>query len=690
MPRWVRAWLRFLKGLQRKPEDSATFRGWVAANVAVGLLALASQLEWPDFFLPCLALTGIGMFLSHRLRSRNNWEIKAALSILMMLALGNFFLGLSHSLADPREPLAQLLMWLQALHSCDLPTRRDLSYSLLVALILISMAAVLSLSYTYAFYLLAYFATAIGALRCNVRSLILERTGWLPHPRPSSGAPMLSTLALAGPILAWGLLVIVLMPKLEGFRIRALPVSWQQRLQKTVSKGEVQNPFYPGQMNKDALRRSRAFNPDGYAGFNPLVDLQTRGKLNHVRVFQVRTSTLCYYRGMTFDTYDGQFWTQSPEDLRTLNIAEPPFTFAPVAHNSIDVVQVFYVDRPLANLVFFSPEASQVYFPSQLLYLDRSGCLRAPFTLDQDTVYSVVSRQARMTAEELSRLPRRDPELRKMGPYLALPDKLPPRVPQLAREVVGRRRGYFERAMALCSYLQNNYTYNLDIPRFPEDQDCVDHFLFEARQGYCEHFASALAVLCRSQGIPARYCTGFLPGEYNPFTGFREVYGDQAHAWVEVYVPGYGWMTLDPTPGGPATPELQTEEKAENRWLGLAILKYLQSHVDPQVALALTRIGLALAALLLLRAGWKALTRRTPPEQLGEILGRAFVELGETRHHLSPRQRLQQGTWGQALAPLEQLVKLHEQGAYAGPPRSEQLEQARALLVQIRKIREQR
>ena len=141
----IGGWFAFLKRLKREPEDSAAFRSWVAVNVAIALTATSAQLEWPLFYFPCLALTLFGMWISHRLRRRNNWEIKAALSIMMMLALGNFFVGLAGSLNDPRVPLAELLMWLQALHSCDLPARKDLSYSLLSALILMAIAAVLSI-----------------------------------------------------------------------------------------------------------------------------------------------------------------------------------------------------------------------------------------------------------------------------------------------------------------------------------------------------------------------------------------------------------------------------------------------------------------------------------------------------------------------------------------------------------------
>lgn len=254
MPAWIRAWLVFLKGLQRRPEDSASFRQWVGVNVTVALIATASQLEWPFFVWPCLLLTWLGMWLSHRLRYRNNWEIKAALSIFMIVALGNFFVGLSRSYYDPREPLAELLMWLQALHSCDLPTRKDLNYSLLSALALMSVAGVLTLNLGFAFYLVAYFVTTVAALRHNVSSLISERTGWQVE---RGRFEWRGAAKMGGYTLAFGTVIIFCMPRLEGFRIRALPMNWQNRLGGNSSNGNVLNPYYPSQLSKEQLLRAK-------------------------------------------------------------------------------------------------------------------------------------------------------------------------------------------------------------------------------------------------------------------------------------------------------------------------------------------------------------------------------------------------------------------------------------------------
>ena len=103
-------------------------------------------------------------------------------------------------------------------------------------------------------------------------------------------------------------------------------------------------------------------------------------------------------------------------------------------------------------------------------------------------------------------------------------------------------------------YLKETYPYDLSIPPQMEEMDAVEYFLFEQKRGYCEQFSSSLAVMARSLGIPARVATGYAPGEYNPFTGYYDVRASDAHAWVEIYFPGYGWSTFDPTPSFDSTP----------------------------------------------------------------------------------------------------------------------------------------
>ena len=107
-----------------------------------------------------------------------------------------------------------------------------------------------------------------------------------------------------------------------------------------------------------------------------------------------------------------------------------------------------------------------------------------------------------------------------------------------------------EKLAALVSYLQQNYAYALAAPAVPAGEDATEYFLFRSRRGYCDLFATALAVMGRAVGIPTRFVTGFAGGQYDPESGRYILRDSDGHAWVEAYVPSRGWVSVDPAPGG--------------------------------------------------------------------------------------------------------------------------------------------
>jgi hypothetical protein len=107
----------------------------------------------------------------------------------------------------------------------------------------------------------------------------------------------------------------------------------------------------------------------------------------------------------------------------------------------------------------------------------------------------------------------------------------------------------------LRDYLRDTYPYDFFPPAQAPNTDAVDQFLFVDRRGVCEQYASALVVMLRALGIPARLAAGYGSGDYNSITGYYEVRANDAHAWVEVYFPGYGWIPFDPTPGWEGSPQ---------------------------------------------------------------------------------------------------------------------------------------
>ncbi|MCK6078125.1 DUF4129 domain-containing transglutaminase family protein [Paenibacillus silvae] len=133
---------------------------------------------------------------------------------------------------------------------------------------------------------------------------------------------------------------------------------------------------------------------------------------------------------------------------------------------------------------------------------------------------------------------------------LQLPDTLPQRVKDLAAEIMGTSETRYDAVQAVRSYLQANARYSLDTRMPPRGRDFVDDFLFVTRAGYCNHFSTAMVVLLRAEGIPARWVKGYAPGQADPQVPGRVIVTQaDAHSWVEVYFPGVGWMPFEATPG---------------------------------------------------------------------------------------------------------------------------------------------
>ena len=141
------------------------------------------------------------------------------------------------------------------------------------------------------------------------------------------------------------------------------------------------------------------------------------------------------------------------------------------------------------------------------------------------------------------------------GRYLQLPEDLDPRIAKLAAEITAKGTSTLEKAALVEAYLKRNYKYTLNLVWTPGPQP-VSTFLFDAKSGHCEYFASSMVILLRAAGIPTRLINGFLMGEYNPVGQDYIVRESDAHSWVEVYVADRGWVEFDPTPPDPGHHEV--------------------------------------------------------------------------------------------------------------------------------------
>ena len=138
--------------------------------------------------------------------------------------------------------------------------------------------------------------------------------------------------------------------------------------------------------------------------------------------------------------------------------------------------------------------------------------------------------------------------------YLPLPGTVTERTRALARQIAGDAGATtaFDVAMALQNDLRTRIVYEEAIAFPPDDQDVVDFVLFESKEGYCEYYASAMAVMLRTMGVPSRVVAGFYPGELDRDAGSFLYRERNAHAWVEAYFPSFGWVAFEPTANRPA------------------------------------------------------------------------------------------------------------------------------------------
>lgn len=176
--------------------------------------------------------------------------------------------------------------------------------------------------------------------------------------------------------------------------------------------------------------------------------------------------------------------------------------------------------------------------------------IRPAVPLERSQTYEVVSLSTDATVQDLRRAGERYPDWVKQR-YLQLPRRYAPRVRELASEMVGHDTvAPFDKAVALEAYLRATYGYVADVPPLEADHDWVETFLFDRKEGYADDFAATLVVMLRTQGVPARLASGFTRGEQDSDTTWL-IRESDAHSWVEVFIPRYGWIVFEPSPDQP-------------------------------------------------------------------------------------------------------------------------------------------
>jgi hypothetical protein len=312
-------------------------------------------------------------------------------------------------------------------------------------------------------------------------------------------------------------------------------------------------------------------------GFSDRVDLGTIGSVKQDPQIVMRVELAdqpavekdhLYLRGLAYDQYNGRSWSYSETRRHPLSlVADGTFLARParsrLPHNSSAVVHQDILLEALDTAVLFAaPFAELVSGELLAIQTDAMSGLHLPSPPSSRIRYSVTSHAPQLAADE------------RTAPILAYPDSIrshylqvpagSQQISDLAHHIIRQTTTPFGQALAIQRYLLENYGYSLEAGAATLSHP-LEEFLFVRKTGYCEHYATAMVVMLRTVGIPARLVTGFLATEWNEYGSYFTVRQRDAHAWVEVYFPQSGWITMDPTPTLIAT-------AAASRWESLGRL----------------------------------------------------------------------------------------------------------------------
>ncbi len=514
-------------------------RLWIAAILAAGLLA-------------------IGSYYANRFHAagRTMRWVRIASFLGLHVALGYLFLGI---FAGVSYPQAQFAMFATAIVSFELFNRLNLFSAIGMGMVNLYVAATLSRDMTFGLFLIAFLALWLAFLwRADTEdgikhsAAVITRPQSAAPPRLINGfAPRLMQFSALG--FAATALIFVFVPRFVG-RPLFMPLSIQVPIRAQPSS-EIINPAVPliSLQGTTSVQDS-----EYYYGFANELNLSYRGGLTDTIMMYVSSPAWSYWRGYAYDSYDGVRWTQSDDTLRTLDSTlRGSFLFLS-GYRGESFVQSFYIVQDMPNILWIGGTPVEAFFPAEELAVDAYGGIRVGEPIRAGTVYSVVSAILHYDADSLRTVNFTDNTLIHRiitANDLQLPETTTERTRQLAKQITEGIDTVYDQVIAVRDYLLSEYAYDFHPPPQAPDTDAVDQFLFVDQRGVCEHFVSAMVVMLRSIGIPARFVVGYGSGDFNPFTNFYEVRASDAHAWVEVYFPGYGYIAFDPTPGWTGEPQ---------------------------------------------------------------------------------------------------------------------------------------
>jgi transglutaminase-like putative cysteine protease len=577
---------------RQRPESSVHLRRLAFGGQLIGAVALAYGARLWGVTALSIAILGLGHLYSYRHRLKPKRWVRAVIFVSFHLTLVWAYFGLIGGWPYPQAQLAMLAM---AVVSWELFKRLNLYSGLGMGLINLYVSCTLSRDLVFGGFLLAYLGVLLAFLWVadsedgkKSNPIVVRR-----RPASSDESPVVHpalrfafyvsrfVLVLVGA----GVLVLVFSPRFAG--VPFSPLLTFRAPMKGRPPSEIINPAVPVVQIEGWSDESS----DYYYGFDSQLDLGYRGGLNKTLMMYVRSPYPSYWRSHAFDQYDGRHWKQSSQDLTPVEpVSQYWFRIIYPYPKGNYFVQTFFVAQQMPNLVFAGGLPTDIIFPADLLSLDLTDGIRAPEPLQPETAYAAWSLVQEFDPAEL-RAAGMDYPTDVTDTYLQLPDTVTERTRNLSREITREAPTPYDKAAAIRDYLKETYPYDYFPPPQALDTDAVDQFLFVDRRGVCEHYGSAMVVMLRSLGVPARLATGYGVGQYNLVTGYYEVRAQDAHAWVEVYFPGHDWVPFDPTPGWEGDPRTGPVR----RWL----FSGMTDRIDFQgIALPLGEIGAVGARLL--------------------------------------------------------------------------------------------
>ncbi|MFO8174545.1 MAG: transglutaminaseTgpA domain-containing protein [Longimicrobiales bacterium] len=429
--------------------------------------------------------------------------------LLVVRALIHIFV-IRDDVVIPVVDLLFLLLVAEALRSLDAGNEPRL-YSLSFALLLASTAYRPGLLFVLAFT--AYVGLATVALMVGHLRRVAEAHGAKQIPVPRSFLAL--TAGLSGATLIFSALVFLTFPRVsQGWAGRGQAVATSLAgFADEVSLGSHGSRIYG---NPRIVLR---------VGFPDSVPADLRD---------------LRWRGRSYDHFDGVRWSRSS--------GMPP-SLAPTAWYEQwgeDVIRQEIYGAPLDTRVLFALHPLRDVEPRSRIQpiFDNAGDFL--YWGSASPVYTAWSIQGRPSPEALRAarggfVPARDH-------YLQLPP-LSTTVQALGDSLLAPYQNRYDQVQALLSWFQREFSYTLELPATAREAT-LEHFLLDRRAGHCEYFSTAMAILLRTRGIPTREVNGFLGGEWSEIGSYLAVTQNQAHAWVEVWFPGLGWVPFDPTPAG--------------------------------------------------------------------------------------------------------------------------------------------